>query len=271
MITIYSTCQGEGIKHYLRYYIKSDSIVVVRNYQLVFNKNPNELDNFRRLLRDTTIFIYQEMPTKWDVYSTDSSVKNNVLSYLPNQCIKIAIPYVFASWYWGIGKTLLRDVTYNFDKIDDETESRTIYYNKDVIVSMKQIHNLDSILRLYDDNKINFKYEERMNNEMNILRLKETTTDVKVSDFILKNYKKTKLFLTPNHPSHVILIEIARQILEKLNVDVSEFYKMTETDVYNLGGDWTFSTHDKTFHNFEFNLNCDDNAVKETISELCKY
>lgn len=103
-ITIYSTCQGEGISHYLKHYFPEDNFNVIRNYNIVLSNQPNEIESFINLLTNTNIFIYQQMPMKWGIYSTDLSVENNLLSYLPNNCIKIVIPYVFADWYWGLKK-----------------------------------------------------------------------------------------------------------------------------------------------------------------------
>jgi len=269
-ITIYSTCQGEGIRHYLQRYFPNDIISVIRNYQLVLYRYEHEINNFRQLLQTTNIFIYQEMPVKWGIYSTDLSVENNILSYLPNDCIKISISYVFADWYWAIGKSLFRDLTANFDKIDNETETFIKYYNKEVILDMKykDHFSIDTILQLYDDNKINFNHKERMDRGINILKIKEKSCDIKISDFILKNYTKHHLFIIPNHPTHIILKEMAKQILERLNIDHSNFDTLTENDNYYLGGDAVFSKYDKQYFNFEFDINCDDHAVKNIITEI---
>jgi len=267
-ITIYSTCQGIALKFYLDKYFPTDIISVVRNYQLVLHNNINDLQSFRELLNNTSIFIYQEMPAKFGIYSTDLSLENNILSYLPNNCIKIVIPYVYADWYWGISKLLLRDATADFDKIDNETETKTKYINKDVILNLKSKYDLDTIINLYDDNKIDFKYDERMKAGINILKTKEQTCDVKVTDYILQNYKTNKLFHCPNHPSHLILKEMTKQILKKLNIDYSMFDTKFENDDYNLGCPIPFSKYDQQFHNFEFKLNYDDNDIKAVIREI---
>ena len=36
-ITFYSTCQGEGIATYLKYYFPEDNFSIIRNYQLVLH------------------------------------------------------------------------------------------------------------------------------------------------------------------------------------------------------------------------------------------
>ena len=272
-ITIYSTCQGDGIHHYLKRYFPQDNFSIIRNYQLILNENIQEIDNFRNLLTNTSIFIYQEMPKKWGIYSTDLSVENNILNYLPSNSIKIIIPYVFGDWYWGIGRSLLRDQTFEFNKIDNETETKIKYCGKDIILDMKynKQYNLDTILKLYDDNELDFKYEERMEKSINILKSKEQTCDIVVSEYILKYYKKQQLFIMPNHPSHYILKEMTKQILEKLNIDYSQFDNLTENDNYNLSCDWVFSKYDNHFHNFEFQINCNDDIIKNIIREIYNF
>ena len=267
-ITIYSTCQGDAISFYLKKYFPTGIFSVIRNYQLVLQNNIIELQSFRELLNNTSIFIYQEMPTKFGIYSTDLSVENNILSYLPNNCIKIVIPYVYADWYWGINELMLRDATADFDKIDEETETKFKYINKDVILNLKSKYDLDTIIKLYDDNKIDFKYDERMKAGINILKTKEQSCDIKVSDYILQNYKKDKLFHMPNHPSHLILKEMAKQILKKLDIDYSLFDIEFENQNFNLGNHMPFSKYDKQFHNFEFNINCDDNKIINIIKKI---
>lgn len=121
---------------------------------------------------------------------------------------------------------------------------------------------------MYDNNKINFQYEKRMEYGMNLLKNKEKTSHVKVSEYILKHYKYKRLFQMPNHPSYDIIKEMSKQILEKLQIDYSNFDELTENDNVNLGCDWEFSKYDKSFHNFEFQMNCNDDAIKNIIIEI---
>jgi len=199
-ITIYATCQGLGLKHYLGYYYNFNKITVLHNYMIVKNSEPLNL----KLLKNTDIFIYQEMPRKWGKYSTDESLDNNILTNLKNTCIKISIPYVYCDWLWSVVKVLVRDSTTNFDNINSNTELECKYINIDYIETLKKTYKLEEIIKLYDNNKLDFDYEKRKLNSINILKKKEETCMVKISDFILKNYKKNELFFTHNHPSYII-------------------------------------------------------------------
>ena len=170
----------------------------------------------------------------------------------------------------GIEKALLRDATYEFDTICIESEYHFKYYNKEIILDLKYNQNYDlcSILQLYDNNQIDFKYKERIEKGIQILKTKEKTCDIKIVDYILENYKSKMLFYTPNHPSYFIFKEMSKSILEKLNIDYSNFDELTKNDNYILSGQFIFSKYDYYFHNFEFPISCNDDYIKNIICEI---
>lgn len=259
-ITIYSTCQGEGIKYYLRYYFNYNRITVLHNYNIIKNKENININ----LLKNTDIFIYQEMGKKWGIYSTDETEDNNIIKYLRKDCIKIIIPYVYADWLWSINKILLRDITHNFDEIDNLNNCYK-YLNEDIIVNLKkQNHSIENILEMYDNDKLDFNFNIRKNNSINILKNKEKTCMIKISDFILENYKDKELFLTNNHPTYIILKEMTKQILKILNINNINF---NENDIYEIHPmRLIHSKYDKK--NINYNINIDDNKIKEYIIEI---
>jgi hypothetical protein len=210
------------------------------------------------------------MPKKWGVYSTDLSIENNILSYLPKNCIKIVIPYVYADWLWGLAEIMKRDGTPHFDEIGVEVYKCMKYINKEIIFNMKAGgFNLNDILNLYNDNKLNFNYDERKEKGINILKSKEKTCDVKVSDYILENYKKERLFYTPNHPSPIILKLMAKQILTKLNISHSNFDKMFENNNYyiNKGKELLHLKADVDYYKFDYKVGVQKNENVHNIIE----
>lgn len=265
IVTIYSTCQGEGIKHYLGYYFNIQNIIVIHNYSMVKNK---EIININ-LLKNTDIFIYQDMPSKWGIYSTDENIKNNILSYLKKECIKISIPYVYCDWLWSVGKMIIRDSTIDFDDISKETELNPKYINKDYIQKLKINKSLKDILDLYDNNELDFDYENRKINSINILKKKEENCMVKISNFILENHTKKDLFLTHNHPTYIILKEMTKQILNILKIKHDDFDVKTLDDNYEIHPyRLVHSKYDIKYFNFEFSCKIDDEKIKTCISEM---
>lgn len=209
------------------------------------------------------------MPSKWNEYSTDFSINNNILSYLPkHDCVKIIIPYVFADWLWSISRTMVRDTTYNFDVINIDTDNQWKFLNADVIINLKKHYDLNYILELYDNKKIDFKYNERMQKGLEILKYKEQTSDVKISNYIENNYRKFKLFTTCNHPTKFIFDEMVKQILNKLNLKYNDFDKLTYDIKIDLPGEWPSSSYDLSFHKFEYLQPINDNYIKLIIKHI---
>lgn len=264
-IVIYATCHGIGIKHYLKYFI-NDNIDLIFNYSsIAFNHEINY-----DLISKADIFIYQPLPAKWGKYSTDLSVENNILSYLSDKCKKITIPYVYAEWLWGLGEIQLRDGTGNFDKIDNESETKIKYINKEVILNYKNNnYKLEEVLQLYDNNLIDFNYESRFKYGIDILKNKEQICDVKISDFIINNYKKYNLFMMPNHPTKYIFKEMAKQILKIIDNNFDENNINIIDDNYCLSPiEIPFSSYDLKYHNFNFDVKYNDDLIKNIIRNI---
>merc|ERR1712054_631840 len=130
------------------------------------------------------------------------------------------------------------------------------YINEDIIIDLKsKNYSLDKILKLYDDDKLDFKYEERQNKGISILKNKEEKSDIYISDFILKNYKKHKLFHQINHPTYIILKEMTKQILEKLEIKCNNFDKLCKNDTFEPYPPQCVLFHSKydlKYYNFEY-------------------
>ena len=72
---------------------------------------------------------------------------------------------------------------------------------------------------MYDNDEIDFKYEERFQECIGILQEKEKNCDIKIADYIINNRFKKRLFLTHYHPCANILIEAARQVFNILGYE----------------------------------------------------
>ncbi len=63
------------------------------------------------------------------------------------------------------------------------------------------------------------KIELQFSNMIEKIRLREASWDIKMSEFILDNYKKVKLFYDPWHPTNYTLRYIAEKVLSMLGID----------------------------------------------------
>lgn len=86
-------------------------------------------------LKECDIFIYQPINKEHKLYTTDTEIENNVLSYLKPSCIKISFPYIYmpAIFTIHIGENF--NSPHNFDlsllKISHVTNTDVNIFSKD--------------------------------------------------------------------------------------------------------------------------------------------
>ena len=116
------------------------------------------------------------------------------------------------------------------------------------------------------------------------LSKRETNTDIKISDFIRDNYRKYRLFHTINHPTDVLGLEVANQILSKLNMPpISEGTKPQYKEVLGRlqvpiypsvidGLDLTFVSESSVYWSKEFGKKFTFNQyISQYINQDIKY
>jgi hypothetical protein len=108
--------------------------------------------------------------------------------YLKSTCITISFPYIYNDALTPVGKIFKRDLPINGEYDDDGDSIK--YHNIQPILDLKnQGKTIDEIKELYFSNKIDFRYKERFEKSINILKQNEQLTDVKVSDYIINNHQ----------------------------------------------------------------------------------
>ena len=121
------------------------------------------------------------MPSKWNLWSTDVNVENNVLTHLSDNVKIITIPYVYSSWYWALAKIHKRDRLEVYDNTKIMTDSdKYKYINGDYIIELKKKYRLREIIRLYDESKLDFNYDDRMTRELDILKKRKNYAILKL-------------------------------------------------------------------------------------------
>lgn len=196
-------CQTGGVINYLlksKEFSQTYETKLYANWELIANKSSIPMFD----VESADLFVYQPLRPVHGCYSTDPNVQGSIGYYLKDSCIKISFPYVYSSAMWPIVQTKQNENRWWGGEVIDELVSEGISYNE--------------IISLFLENKIDWKYKKRFQSSINILKQKETITDVKVAEFIEKNLKDNLLFLIPHHPTSIIFLNIANQILEKLNM-----------------------------------------------------
>jgi len=259
-LVFYTNCQNRGLSYFIRKYIKEIETKHIENYRLIKDKRQIPID----ILKQADIFIYQPIDKKHGIYSTDTSVENNIMSFLSPNCKTISFPYIYNPSLW----VLLPPA--HIDGYIGSYLHMDKYVNREPIEKLKiKGYSLDEVLQMYSKGLIDFDYENRFVKSIEILKKKEELCDVKVSDFIEKNIKKHKLFFTQNHPTTCVFIHCVNQILYILGYD----YKFDEfsypENICNLPGEWPHTSYDIKYWNFEYkNNNINNNWYVEHIKNI---
>jgi Polysaccharide biosynthesis enzyme WcbI len=196
-------CQNSGLIHYLsknKEFSINYEIKQYANWQLIENQTSLPMGD----IQSADLFVYQPLRPVHGCYSTDPTIEGSIGYYVKDSCIKISYPYIFSSAMWPIVQAGYNQNRWFGSEIIEELVEKGL--------------NKNDILNLYNENKINWKYQERFKNSLNILKQKESITDIIVSDFIEDNYKNELLFLIPQHPTSSVFLYVANKILEKLNL-----------------------------------------------------
>ncbi|MDJ0515226.1 MAG: WcbI family polysaccharide biosynthesis putative acetyltransferase [Trichodesmium sp. MO_231.B1] len=226
---MYTNCQRGLIFEFLKL---SDKFM--QKYRVDLDEiPPNHIairDRFvipEQILEKTKLFIYQPLDSKHGDCSTEY-----ILKKLPSDCISISLPRLYFKGYWP------QHDSNPFNKGNKENFHGLFPYgDKNVNSMINKGFSQDKILQEIS-RKHFYHREELLKNidyTLNELSKREVNKDVKVSDFIRENYRKYRLFHTINHPTDVVGLEVANQILIKLNMPpISQVAKPKHKEV--LGG-----------------------------------
>ena len=259
-LVFYTNCQCRGLGYFIKKHINKIDTKHIENYRLIKNKNQIPID----ILKRADIFIYQPIDKKHGIYSTDISVENNIMSYLSPNCKIVSFPYIYNSSLW-----ILLPPAHIDGYIGNYLDINK-YINREPIEKLKtKGYSLDEVLEMYSNGLIDFDYENRFNKSIQILKKKEELCDVKVSEFIEKNIRKHKLFLTQNHPTTCVFIHCVNQILSILGYNHKYDEFAYPENICNLPGEMSHTSYDIKYWNFEYkNNNINNNWYVKHIKNI---
>jgi len=273
-LVFYTNCQCRGLDYFIKKYIDKKNKKNKKNKKKIKKLETKHIENYTLIekkkqipfdiLKQANIFIYQPIDKKHGIYSTDTTVENNIMSYLSPNCKIISFPYIYNSALWILVPPSHRD-----GYIGDYSDMNK-YINREPIEKLKiKGYSLDEVLQMYSKGLIDFDYENRFNISIEILKKKEELCDVKVSEFIEKNIRKYKLFLTQNHPTTCVFVHCVNQILAILghNHKYDEF--AYPENICKLSGLRPHTSYDIKYWNFEYKINnINDNWCVEHIKNI---
>lgn len=204
-VVFFGNCQAWQL-HYLfsKYNINSnvEMCFFSSNSRTGDKKNNDEILNE---IQSCDVLIAQPLSSKHNELSSD-----NISSVMKKGGKYIKFPYIFNS---GISSLLHAP--------SGGGHAYGEIFGKEIILSLADENiSKGEIISRYVKGEIDFDLKNRFHVSLDIMRSKESALDIKLTDFILKNNKKERLFISHNHPSNKLFHELVRQILDKVDLPI---------------------------------------------------
>ena len=259
-----TNCQGDAIYSYLKTCIEFNELYNVDYIENWILLKTIDKTKYIEKLRICDILIYQPLKAKHNELSTET--ENGLKNYLKENCMLISFPYIYNSAFWPF----FHHVS-NEDEFHPYLSIRQIR-NYEVLSVLLVKYNKDEINDMYNKDLINFQYKVNFENSIKILKDNELNTNIKVSGYILENYKDKRLFFLKDHPSKYILIYCANKILEILNINyiindndfIENYHGMSDSQYNRKDCKWVITEQCAK----ELGLNFYDNDGKDFFGEL---
>ncbi len=217
-IIIFGNCQGGQIARLLSQLLPPERFSV--NF-LSNNTRTGQLRTNEEILftiGGCDLLIYQPLGDHHGLLGDE-----NIRQVSQSNCLHISFPYIFNSGAFSLCHApMIPKHRYGF-----------IFGEEIIVALLNKGRNKEELSYAYEKGIIDFRLIERFDKCMNELKKRESSTDIKISDYILKNYKKERLFITHNHPSNLVLNKIIEQIAQiaSLPITVSQIAKLNVPDL----------------------------------------
>jgi hypothetical protein len=232
----------------------------VENY-IAFD-NPQIIEDAAEFISSSDLIIYQPLSEYHRGVPAAGGLHERVLELSPVRAARVSVPYIFNDALWPICSEADKIVTSGL-----------------AVHAIRSEPSLSAAIALYDSGKLDFSFLERFLEAMANVAAREKRSDVKISEFLMKNIHKRRLFFTQNHPTSCVFVECARQIYSRCGElfeftpagghIIAEFDKVEENDV-QLPGYWPIDQYSLGFYRFRWCRHPDDGAVHYYRSLISK-
>ena len=239
-IVVFGNCQASAIARMLGNGLPSSGYQVEALSNNARTGGMKSEDEIITTLKQADILIFQPLGENYGRLSAEW-IRRNVT----HADLLITYPYMFNSGMYSFSHApKARDHDYG------------LIYGEEIIFDLLKKQDLSSILKNYEQGRIDFRLEKRFQQCISGLREREGSTDIKLADFILENYKSEKLFVTHNHPATKLLLEVCSQIKKASGLPLSLSWIDMEND--NIGRlpepNTPISPYDVEVHGYAFDF-----------------
>ena len=216
-IALFGNCQVEALERVLRLALpdRGFEIACLANNPFTGEMLPTE--GILETLGRADVVVFQPLGKRFGVLSQSSlreSLSNTVLTF----------PRLFNAGIAGLC----------FAPLATRAPSNT-YGGEMIVKLLEQGVTPAEIKRRYREGGIDFELPRRFDECVEIMRRRESSTDIVFADYIEANHRSKRLFLTHNHPATPLFVELSRQIatLSALPIDLVRIHSVRGN---NIGG-----------------------------------
>ena len=215
LVLLHGNCHLDVIEEYLRSsrnFLEKYSIYP--NPRICMNDSKTILTT---VLQNIDLWIHEDIQDNngYSYYLSDNYLRNQMQETVE----EITIPHLF-----GAGKAFFphSEVNRNNASLSNGKDKNGMFPYADLLIEQcveKGLSADETVQFCMGENCIIEKdILENFNYFMDKIQQREKSWDIKIYDFIVRNYKVKKLFYDMGHPTNVILEYIAYEILDRLEI-----------------------------------------------------
>jgi len=214
-VVINANCHGAAIEQYLNLSPYFRNHFCITPIPLIQENKAGSID--KSLLLDCDVFIHQDIQAANSIsyYLSDEYI----IPLLKNDCLNITIPNMVGMGNWCFpsqGKIL------RFPNLD-----RNICFENSVLEEAyskgaRTLMEFENFFNNYTYNPA--ELNALFSKDMEKIKQREPNWDIKMSSFILENYKEIPLFNDAGHPSKYTMLYIAKIVAQLLGInDITDY------------------------------------------------
>lgn len=238
-IVAFGNCQAEGLQRVLRIGLPGDDEV---SY---YSNNPRtgnmvEPETLLDAVRQADLIVFQPLRREYGALSEDS-----IREASRQTGAALAFPYIFNSGMAGLCWA---------PKARRRPTGR-VFGEEAIVDLLRDGRSVDDVVEAYVGGEIDFELRRRFDRSLKVMRRRESSTEIKLCDYVERNYQTRKQFIGHNHPTTDLLVEVCRQIHSHtdLPIDMDALHGIEDENEAGLStGRAPISPHDATALGYEF-------------------
>lgn len=220
MVVMYGNCHVGAIKEYIERNVEFEKQYGIYPFPEI--QQLIKTFSFEKIISKCDVLVYQPIREQNTYGSAFAS--NTILKYCKEDCYTISVPNLY-----GLAKCFFPSLI----PVGRLTGIRNLFhYDVNVINWMKEEKTKKEMKKMIERGGV-YKPEyiqDEWNRFLDKMFSRETEWDVKISDYILKNYKTKKLFSDSWHISSILAKEISVRLLNLLDIKADIPYTLPIMD-----------------------------------------